>query len=194
MRIACLHTSISNIQVFEEACPRGVHLSHFVDADLLRRANAGLTDAVIAETRAELARIADGSDAVLLTCSTLRPAVTPPAFAADKLLAEELRERGRGKRVEVLYCNPGTKDPTLALFSTVPGLGQLQVRQIEESWPYFEAGDQAGYFTRIREGVAGSDADLIVLAQASMAPALPRSTRIMTSPDSSLRRLPQLAA
>ncbi|MEO0915346.1 MAG: hypothetical protein AAFY59_20565, partial [Pseudomonadota bacterium] len=76
-----------------------------------------LTNAVMAETRAELARLNAGVDGVLLTCSTLRPAVQKPAVAADQLLAEELAEKGAGKTVEVLYCNSGTADASTALFS-----------------------------------------------------------------------------
>ncbi len=189
MRFACLHTSITNIAVFEAACPEDVALTHHVDADLLKRANEGLTSAIVAETRAELARLDAGVDAVVLTCSTLRPAVQKPAFSADQILAEEVGKRGKGKSVEVFYTNPGTEHATTALFSGLNGLKSLQVRIIPEAWNAFMEGRATDYYTAIQAAAMKSEADLIVLAQASMAPAIAPDDRVMSCPSVGLKRV-----
>lgn len=194
MRFACLHTSITNIAVYERACPEGVDLSHHVNADLLKRASVELTNAVMAETRAELARLNAGVDGVLLTCSTLRPAVQKPAVAADQLLAEELAEKGAGKTVEVLYCNSGTADASTALFSAVPGLKSLKMRQVPRAWEAFLEGREQDYYALIRATAEETEAEILVLAQSSMAPALEPREGLLTSPTVSLSRLHALVS
>jgi len=96
-RIACLHTSASNIAVFAGACPEGATLTHTVDEALLRDAEAagGLTDSIAARTARALEALAlPGIDAVLLTCSTVGPGAalaraTIPVLRVDAALAEQ---------------------------------------------------------------------------------------------------------
>lgn len=189
MRFACLHTSITNIAVYEQACPPGVALSHFVNADLLKRGSVELTNAIKAETRAELARLNSGVDGVLLTCSTLRPAVQKPAVSADQLLADELGEKGAGKTVEVLFCNPGTAAASTSLFSGVPGIKNLKMRQIPKAWDAFLEGREQDYYALIQDAAEETEADILVLAQSSMAPALAPREGLLSSPTVSLSRL-----
>ena len=82
MRIACLHTAESNIEVFEAALRSlgrdDVTLRHLVRADLLATAERqhGVTAEIIASTQAALLGLCRDADAVLLNCSTLGEAVS----------------------------------------------------------------------------------------------------------------------
>ncbi|QHQ33678.1 hypothetical protein [Algicella marina] len=194
MRFACLHTSISSISIFEKAKPDGVELAHHVNADLLKRANVELSSAVLAETSAELAKLQNGVDAVLLTCSTLRPAAKPPAYAVDALLAERLAEVGMGRRVEVLFTNPGTKNQSTQLFTAIPGLASISMREIPNAWNAFLEGREADYHAAITQATDASDAELVVYAQASMAGATRNREGILSSPDVALQRLQAIMA
>ena len=77
MRIACLHSAESNIEVFEAALRSldrsDVTLGHEVRADLLAAAErqGGVNAEITAQARAALLALSATADAVLLTCSTL---------------------------------------------------------------------------------------------------------------------------
>jgi hypothetical protein len=82
MHIACLHTAESNVAVFDSALlqlgpsdPTTLH--HEVRADLLADAEraGGLTPEIAERTREALVGLRRRADAVVLTCSTLGPAV-----------------------------------------------------------------------------------------------------------------------
>src|SRR5438045_3715017 len=92
MLLSCLHTADSNVDVFDAALRElgrdDVRLQHVVRADLLDRAEreGGLTAAIVAETAAVLGGLAGDVDAVLLTCSTVGPAVVHAKQAAVPVL------------------------------------------------------------------------------------------------------------
>ncbi|WP_341317433.1 hypothetical protein WN982_39865 [Paraburkholderia sp. IMGN_8] len=93
MRIVCLHTADSNIAVFDAAARaagwQSLDLHHAVRADLLAAAEqaGGLTDAIAAQTRAALLALRLDAHSVLLTCSTLGPAVDDALAAAVQAAA-----------------------------------------------------------------------------------------------------------
>jgi hypothetical protein len=182
MRIACLHTIDSNVAVFEAARPdAGVELRHQVRADLLAAAEAsgGLSRDITAQTVEVLRHLIDGADAVLLTCSTLGPAVAEvegvpevPVLRVDGALAEAaVRDGGR---VVVLCTAATTMGPTGTLFETAAARtgAKVELRLVPGAWEAFKAGRIADYHAAI--AAAADDAfrdgaDEVALAQASMA-------------------------
>jgi hypothetical protein len=206
VRIACLHTADSNIAMFDAAARAALptlELTHVVRADLLAAAEraGGLTEAVATQTRAALLALRNGSDAVLLTCSTLGPVVddalvkqcTPvPVLRTDAALAQ--RAVAHGGKVVVLCAAPTTLEPTTRLFleAAERNAAQVDVRLIGGAWDLFKAGDSAAYFSAIAAAadIAHADgADVVALAQASMAGAAELVTRgaiTLTSPQTGL--------
>ena len=205
MRIACLHTIESNIEPFEAAARElgdaGLTLRHEVRDDLLAAVGrAGSLDAtVMAETVAVLRALAADSDGVLLTCSTLGPAVVPaqrhcpvPVLRVDQGLAREAVKEG-GKAI-VLYTAPTTLASTQQLFEAEARAtgAVIEVRRVPDAWDDFKAGGLDRYYQRtaeaadraFREGVK-----TVVLAQVSMAPAaaLCREGRPLVSPATGLK-------
>jgi hypothetical protein len=185
MRIACLHTAESNVAIFEAARPDGVRLSHAVRPDLLAAAEAeGLTPAIAAATAEALGALRGGADAVLLTCSTLGPAAGPAgALRADAALAEAAT--AGGGTVEVLCAAPGTLTATAELFGAAAGRSgaRVTIRLVPGAWALFHAGDHAGYAERVARDADASRADVVALAQASMAPAAQLTARpVLTCP------------
>ena len=185
MKIACLHTAASNVALFEAARPERVRLSHAVRPDLLAAAEAdGLTPAIAAATAEALGALRGGADAVLLTCSTLGPAAEAAgALRADAALAEAAT--AGGGTVEVLCTAPSTLTATAELFGAAAARSgaRLTVRLVPGAWGLFQAGDHAGYAERIAREVAASRAEVVALAQASMAPAAQLTARpVLTVP------------
>jgi hypothetical protein len=202
VRIVCLHTADSNIAVFEAAARTlgfdALDLQHVVRPDLLIAAEqAGkLTDAVVAQTRAALVALSDDADAVLLTCSTLGPAVDdtpgtqiaqPPILRADAALAKYAVEAGG--HVVVLCAAPTTLGPTSRLFAdtiarhaataAVAPQATVDVQLLDGAWALFKAGDTETYLSSIAaaaNAAYANGADVVVLAQASMADAAQRVT------------------
>lgn len=196
MRIACLHTAWSNVAVFDAAArelglPAAV-LSHCVEPRLLEEAEAagGLTPLLAAETGARLLSIGADADAVLLTCSTLGPAVDamarpamPTVLRADAALAAAAG--AQGGNIAVLCAAETTVSATRVLFeraATGPD-ARIDVTLIPDAWRCFKQGDIDGYQSLIVDAVArayAEGADVVALAQASMAPAARQCRHIST--------------
>ncbi len=190
MRIACLHTASSNVAVFDGARPEGVELVHAVRPDLLAAAEAagGLTPEIADATGAALRALAEGAEAVLLTCSTLGPAAAAAgALRADAALAVAVARAGGA--AEVLCAAPSTLAATSELFAeAAAGTGAWpDVRLVPGAWPLFHAGDLDAYHASIAAAADASGADVVALAQASMAPAARLCRRpVLTVPGAAL--------
>jgi hypothetical protein len=210
MRIACLHTVDSNVAVLEAAAQalraagQDVALSHTVRADLLQRAEAqgGLTEAIRDEAAELLRGLAEGADAVLLTCSTVGPAaeradlLAPvPVLRVDQALATAAvaKASAGNSRVDVLCAVQTTVEPTRALFERVAdGTGVAIAMHIAPgAWDAFRAGDVPGYHRLVAEAadaLYAGGAQSVAFAQASMAGAAALCTRgtPLTSPGAGL--------
>lgn len=185
MHIACLHAAESNIASFEAAAAEfGLSvgtLQHEVRPDLLAAAEqaGNLTAAVANETAAVLLALSRNADVVLLTCSTLGPAVdiaagqtSVPILRADAAVAIEAAKASG--LVVVLCAIEAVVEPTQQLFAaTAKGTeARPQARYLPGAWERFKNGDTDSYLRTIasaadaayREGAA-----LVVLGQASMA-------------------------
>jgi hypothetical protein len=186
--IAFVHTSPVHVETFErlakEAAP-GIGTRHVVAAELLAAAQVvGADDAALVErihaTMIESAGA--GASVVVCTCSTIGAAAerTPTAgrFRAlriDRAMAD--RAAQRGPRVLLAAALASTLEPTTALLrESALALGrEIAIRRllVDEAWQHFERGDREAYVRTVASAVrreAGS-ADVVVLAQASMAPA-----------------------
>lgn len=203
MSLVLLHTSPVHIPVFDalrDARHPGLDLRHRVYEDLLGRAGALGPDAVADEVGAVIEEaFATGADAVLCTCSTLGGIAEAagvrlgrPVVRVDRPMAAEAV---RARRITVLVAHPATVEPTGALLAEEAhraGAEGAEVRTlvVEGAWDRFEAGDRDGYLDRVAAAAdTVTDADVIVLAQVSMAGAADRaSTRIpvLTSPRAGL--------
>ncbi|MBI1775051.1 MAG: Asp/Glu racemase [Proteobacteria bacterium] len=186
MRIACLHTVDSNIAVFEAARSDlgldQVELRHEVRADLLQAAErAGtLTPEITAATAEALLALSRDADAVLLTCSTVGPAVgelalsaTPmPVLRVDAALASHAV--AKGGRVVALCAVETTIEPTRRLFEEAARStgAVIEVRLVPDAWAAFKAGDRERYHRLVAaaaDKASEEGATSVALAQASMA-------------------------
>ncbi|QNP74154.1 arylsulfatase [Streptomyces roseirectus] len=183
MRLALLHTSPVHIPVFDAL--RDEHhpdltLRHHVDESLLARARVEGPEAVAPAVREALERtVGEGVDAVLCTCSSIggvaeeRGAdLAVPVVRVDRPMAAAAV--AAGARVVVLAAVASTLGPTADLVREEAGGRAVSVRTVlvEGAWELFEAGDAGAYARAVADAVdAVADADAIVLAQASMAPA-----------------------
>jgi len=197
--VACLHTAASNVAVFDEAArPLGLALRHAVREDLLARAEAarGLTDDIAAAAKVALSALSAAADAVLLTCSTLGPAVEGlqprvPALRVDAALAEQAVAQGGS--VAVLCAVETTIAPSRALFERAAAAtgAAVTVALVPDAWAAFRAGDAARYHVLVAaaaDRAFADGADVVALAQASMAgaAALARAGMPLTSPAAGL--------
>ncbi|WP_305785931.1 aspartate/glutamate racemase family protein [Symbioplanes lichenis] len=169
--IAFLHTSPAHVPTFGALAPDARHL---VDESLLTDARAGIDvrDRLLARLQA-----LTPADVIVCTCSTLgalavslSPSVGVPILRADEPMAAAAVAAGR--RIAVVVTMESTVGPTLALLqSYARPETELVVARCLYAWPLFEAGDLEGYARVVADYARTVDADVIVLAQASMAPA-----------------------
>jgi hypothetical protein len=212
-RIACLHTAESNVAVFDEALRElrraDVELRHLVRADLLAAAEkaGGLTPAIAAETSGQLRALCGDADAVLLTCSTLGPAIGEaaagarvPVLRTDAALAREaVRDGGR---IVVLCAVATTLEPTRQLFvEAARDTGaKIVMHLVPGAWDAFKAGEPERYYATIAKAADEAQRDgaaRVALAQASMTGAAKLTTvepRPLTSPAAGLRAIIEAAA
>ncbi|MET8457046.1 aspartate/glutamate racemase family protein [Streptomyces parvulus] len=183
--LALLHTSPVHVPVFDalrDAAHPGLELRHHVHAELLERARREGPEAVTEAVGDVLRRaVAQGARAVLCTCSTIgavaeSAAAGVPVLRVDRPMAATAV--AAGPRVVVLAALRSTLAPTAALVEEEAGRAGrpllLRTRLVEGAWDRFEAGDTEGYLRLVAEAaeaVTADDTDVIVLAQASMAPA-----------------------
>ncbi|MFJ5679408.1 aspartate/glutamate racemase family protein [Streptomyces sp. NPDC093097] len=217
--LALLHTSPVHVPVFDalrDADAPGLPLRHLVRPELLAGARESGPDGVaeeVAEALGEAARA--GARAVLCTCSTLGPvaeaagpAAGLPVLRVDRPMAAAAV--AAGPRIAVLAALESTLAPTTELIAEEARRAGRPARVhqvlVPGAWERFEAGDRAGYLAAVadaarRERDSGR-ADVLVLAQASMAPAaehLPadgrpgREVPVLSSPRSGLRAAARLA-
>ncbi len=184
--LALLHTSPTLSPLFNELTARimpGVRVLHFVDESLIKN--------TIAAGRLEkptMRRLIDlvgstfdaGADAVLVTCSSIGPAIDlaaqlhdKPVLRVDRPMAE--RALATGNRIAVLATLPTTMNPTADLVRTVAAERgppvEITEHLCEGAFEAVMAGDAATHDRIVGEGLtrAMQGADAIVLAQASMA-------------------------
>ena len=182
--ITCLHTADVHVTTFSAMLPDA---SHVVRADFLDRARAEGIDAVATEVKAVLGDLAQDGP-VLCTCSTLGPLVDELGLANVVRIDRPAMEAAvaQGGEVVVAICLESTRDATLALFDDVAaGRASAKLVLCEAAWPFFEAGDMAGFANAIVEAVSGQGMR-VLLAQASMAVAAPlleaRGVTVFTTP------------
>lgn len=185
MTIAFLHTAEVHVGTFTalvaDLAP-GTPTAHLVDADLLTAARTagGVDPALLGRLADRLAEAAAGAAVVVCTCSTLAgpaealgPIAGVPVLRIDRPMAETAV--ALGPRVAVVAAVASTLGPTVDLLTGCAAAAgtpiDISTVLVEDAWAAFEAGDLADYERRIAAAVddVAPDADVVVLAQASMA-------------------------
>ncbi|MAU59937.1 hypothetical protein [Parvibaculum sp.] len=186
--IAFLHTAALHIETFErlarEMAP-GLRLTHVVREDLLAATEkaGGITTAISLKTQEALLALAEGGARVVVcTCSTLGAEAEQaageaeiPVMRIDRPMAD--RAVREGTRIGICAALAPTLAPTHALIeSSAARAGRdVEIREFlfDDVWPAFRQGRLGDYHEGIaaRLGEAAREVDLLVLAQASMAPA-----------------------
>lgn len=183
--LALLHTSPAHVPVFDalrDEDHQGLELRHFVDEELLARARREGPEAVAGAVRAALDEaVAEGARAVLCTCSTIGAVaeaagihVGVPVLRVDRPMAAAAV--AAGPRVVVAATVESTLKPTVALVEEeARRTGRpvdIRTLFVDGAWARFEAGDIEGSARLVAAAAdAVTDADAVVLAQASMTPA-----------------------
>jgi hypothetical protein len=195
--LALLHTSPVHVDTFDrirdEEAP-GLVLRHTVDEAMLARARTAGPASVKSDVEDALrAALEAGATAALCTCSTIGGV----AEAAQVGLAVVRVDRAMaaaavaiGPRIRILAALASTVGPTVELIAEeAAACGRVvtpSVTIVEGAWARFESGDGEAYLATIAEVIgATTDADVIVLAQASMADAAELATvdvPILSSP------------
>lgn len=192
--IAFLHTSPVHVPTFgalmAELAP-DLRVHHVVDEDLLAQAmTVGTADPGLIErihSRMHDAA-ATGARVVVCTCSTIggvaeRSPLDGRSYVVcriDRAMAD--RAVTAGSRVLIVAALESTLAPTLELImESAQALGQeprVERLLVPDAWAHFVAGDTAAYLDAVVAAVTAAAAtvrstDIVVLAQASMAPAAP---------------------
>lgn len=189
--LALLHTGHLLIPVFAELGREflpGVKVFHMLDESLIKNTiAAGRLEKVTVRRVVSLVGLAReaGADVVLVTCSSIGPAVEVarqlfdfPVLRVDEAMAAEACRRG--KRIGVLATLRSTLEPTVNLLrDTAAKMGrasEIVSCLCEGAYDAVVAGDTATHDRRLSATLAelAGRVDVVVLAQASMAGALKR--------------------
>jgi hypothetical protein len=182
VRLTLLHTSPVHVATFDalrDDLAPGVELVHLVREDLLADARTDGPEAVAER----VATLVAAYDTVLCTCSTIGGvAERAGALRVDRPLARAAAAYDDAL-VVVLAALESTLRPTLDLLAE-EGVRDASAVVVEGAWERFEAGDLDGYHRLVADEVERHRDAVVVLAQASMAPAAERSShpRVLSSP------------
>jgi hypothetical protein len=206
--LALLHTARVHVDTFGRLAQRidsSIPVRHEVREPLLSAALVlGATAATVraAVTDAVQGLAQEGASVIVCTCSTIGGVAEVAAVPShvrvmriDRPMAELAVASGR--RILAVAALQSTFSPTTTLLAQIASNAQrsLEVVEVlcEKAWPLFEAGDHAGYLREIAGEVerVARPADLVLLAQASMAPAADLlrhlGVPILSSPELGLR-------
>ncbi len=207
--IVFLHTSPVHIATFDGLRDRfapDLAIRHVVREDLLERAIAqgGLTAEVEAAATAALGEIvAEDTQVIVCTCSTLGPVAESfdadapiPVMRIDRPMADNAVMQG--SHIAVCGAVSTALVSTVALVrDSADYLGRSGVTVLDHlfasAWKYFQQGDMDAYHREVARGLRGAalTADLIILAQASMAGAIVHcpdiTVPIWSSPETGFR-------
>jgi aspartate/glutamate racemase len=209
MKACLIHTVATLPDVFDrllaEQAP-GTEATHVVDESLLADTIAhGMVPATRRRLAAHVAAAEDaGAEAVLVTCSSLgevaelvRPFAGVPVYRIDTPMAVEAITTG--DRIAVLATLESTLGPTRRLLAREAGrLGRdtrITTSLCPGAFDAQRAGDLAEHDNLVATEARrlAATADVLVLAQASMARALPATDPydipVLTSPRSGVRQL-----
>lgn len=183
-----LHTSSVHVATFRallsDVAPDVVDV-HLVDEDLLADVRHGRFDARIeARLLGRLRELGEHAPGIIIcTCSSLSghaerltQQLGIRVLRVDRPMAE--RAVAHGGRVAVVAAIQSTLGPTRELLEECAARCGTEAVVVDApclaAWTLFESGDHAGYHDHIASHVRrlADDVDVIVLAQASMAPAV----------------------
>jgi len=186
--VAFLHTSPVHVETFErlvKAADPAIEVEHIVAEDLLADAQkVGADDPALVERvrKAMAGAASNGAAIVVCTCSTIggaaerSPSGTDAAVARiDRAMAD--RAVALGPRILIVAALESTLQPTAQLIQeSAAALGrkvQLEHLLVGGAWAHFLRGDRAAYVSAVVAAIRAvpRGANVIVLAQASMAPA-----------------------
>ena len=186
MNLAFLHTADVHINTFDTLLTQAGYTDavfHTVRADLLDRARVDGIDSVADDVIEELDRIVQAADADLIvcTCSTIGDLAenagvkNATVWRVDRPLMETAVSKGN--RILLACTLESTLKPSRDLLESVlPNPHNFEIIDYfcAEAWPYFAQDDLAGYAQAIADALSGApQTDVIILAQASMAGAIP---------------------
>lgn len=211
-KLALLHTSAVLTPTFASLCARWlpeVTIFHAVDESLIKNTiQAGRLEKTTVRRLATLvgSLFEGGAQAVLVTCSSVGPAVDIarqlydlPVLRVDAPMARTAVQQGR--RIGVLATLRTTLEPTSALVRREALEAGRQVEVVEclceGAFDAVLAGDTATHDRLVGEALTTRmrQADVIVLAQASMArvvaalPAGAVQAPVLSSPESGVRQV-----
>ncbi len=210
--LALLHTSPVLTPLFASLCAQWVpeaRIFHTVDESLIKNTiQAGHLEKMTVRRLATLVGSAfdAGADAVLVTCSSVGPAVEVarqlydrPVLRVDEPMARDAVSRGR--RIGVLATLRTTLEPTSALVRAQAREASRPVEIVEclceGAFEAVLSGDTATHDRLVSAALTDGmcDVDTIVLAQASMARVVaalpPGAVRapVLSSPESGVRQV-----
>ena len=202
--LALIHTSATLVPVFQQLCKThlpSVKTFNIVDDSLVSgiRAKGSLTADIARRVQAYVSSAeAGGADHILVTCSSIGPAVEAsasfsavPVLRVDQPMADQAVKTG--KRIGVIATLSTTLEPTSDLVLRRAALAGKQIELssvlVEGAFEALMAGDSATHDTKVAAALRelSSKVDVILLAQASMARV------VETLPDSD-KRIPILAS
>lgn len=216
MSIAMIHTVAGLVPILDALARRELPSCepfNILDESLLRNTirEGSLSKTTMRRlTQYVWSAVDGGAEAVVVTCSSLGPAVDAarplcpvPLFRIDEGMA--LQAVSRASRIGVLATLPTTLGPTGAIIrrcAAETGRMGCQVTEMlcEGAFQRLSGGDREGHDAMVIEGFRrlAPQVDLVVLAQASMANALvplgpePDGIPVLTSPELGLRHVRNL--
>jgi hypothetical protein len=185
--LTLLHTAPVHIDTFDRLVAEidpSIPVRHIVDESLLHDARAAgtITPDLARRIHTRVREAAADAAVVLCTCSTIGGSAeeaggqsAATVLRVDRPMAE--RAVALGSRIVVAAALASTLGPTTELLYDEAQRANKEIEISEvlcaSAWPKFEQGDHAGYAQAIAACLHSTPelGDVIVLAQASMAPA-----------------------
>jgi Asp/Glu/hydantoin racemase len=203
-KLGLVHTSATLVPIFEQLCKAhlpGVSVFNIVDDSLIKDviSHCELRPETAARVARQITAAEDaGAEYIMVTCSSIGPAVeaaaeraSVPVLRVDQPMAD--RAVNTAHRIAVVATLPTTLEPTADLIRRRAAAASKEIaltsKLCEGAFDALMSGDAATHDAEVAAALreAATQADVIVLAQASMA-------RVVETLPESDRRVPILAS
>lgn len=211
-KVAFIHTVHTVIPQMEELfynIIKGARLFHLLDESILKRAiEQDCLTPDLYEKVLKLSQMAEegGADVILVTCSSISPCIDTakkivrvPILRIDEPMAEQASKFG--KKIAVISTLKTTLNPTTEIIKKKAKIHKKNAISIisllcNNAFNALMSGDVKTHDEEVCKKlfIADKKADVIVLAQASMANVIQRtniklSRKVLTSPESGIRAI-----
>lgn len=155
---------------YQDACPPGVHLTHYVRQDLKDKLLGSYPALARAECAGQFSQMGSGVHAVVAVCEVLATEAPANVMTGPSLLAAHLATILDGRTATIFYLEPAARRSFEAAFPAETSGADIALCPLTAAAEAIAAGDRKAAAALVEAELDASEAEIVVLGQACLSP------------------------